>query len=97
MVNDPEWQQWLSQQWVVVPALHCVPPDEADTPAGWVIVGEGDEALHTAPQLGPLYEDEETARHIARCHNWWLGSVRPEPPEEDRDNTKPPQSRAPVP
>lgn len=71
---EPEdWQDWLREPWAAVPALDVVPRDP-DVPVGWVIIKRKELASHRSPVLGPLYEDEESARHIARAHNYYLSA-----------------------
>lgn len=95
-MTEEEWAGWLAARWAVIPMLEGVPPDKDDTPAGWVIVQARDVLLHAAEHLGPIYEDEETARHIARCHNWWRGSL-PRPEKTDDEYSQPAPGRASVP
>lgn len=95
-MTDEEWAGWLRTPWVVVAELRDIPADDEDAPVGWVIVKKQDLRSHVADDLGPVYQDEETARHVVRCHNWWLAGMTPETLGEAlHGDPEPSQSRAP--
>lgn len=87
-MNEEEWAGWLRTRWLVI-------PDWVGTPVlQWRIGKESDGSALEFTPLGPPFEDEETVRHIVRCHNHWLASLQPIGEELNAD-AAPPEGRAP--
>lgn len=87
-MNDEEWAGWLKDRWFVSPFY----PDNGGP--RWVIIAASDIGAASATSLGPEFQDEETARHIVRCHNQWLANLQPIGEELNAD-AAPPEGRAP--
>lgn len=60
MMTPDEWVGWLGEEWAVIPD-----PIRA---GAWAITRKG------GPDTNQLagFDDEDTARHIARAHNFYM-------------------------
>lgn len=76
MVSEEEFAEWLREEWAVVPDPNGGYSLNDYTGTAWRIIMLKDLKKPTSPTLGERYEDESTARHIARCHNYWLSAVK---------------------
>jgi hypothetical protein len=69
VMTETDWAGWLKDRWEAAPA------DADNGFVGWVIVKRDDK--DAGEELGPVFKDEETARHICRAHNHYISALVP--------------------